>query len=158
MANGLPQRTPPPHPGPRDAVVAGHAGWVAASTMYDRVGGEAFFETLTRRFYAGVAGDPVLVPLYPSDPDAFEQARVHLQAFLVQFWGGPGTYSEQRGHPRLRMRHAPFVVGEKERDAWLRHMVAAVRAAGLKGLDEAQMLTYFESAATHMINVEPPTS
>jgi hemoglobin len=124
--------------------------------MYDRVGGEAFFETLTRRFYEGVATDPALAPLYPSDPVAFEEARAHLQAFLVQFWGGPGTYSEVRGHPRLRMRHGPFVIGRAERDAWVRHMAAAVRAAGLGGLDEAQMLTYFDSAATHMINDGPP--
>ena len=122
--------------------------------MYERVGGDAFFETLTRRFYAGVATDADLTPLYPGDPEEFEAARRHLCAFLIQYWGGPATYSEQRGHPRLRMRHGPFAIGPTERDAWLRHMTAAVREAALKGLDEAQMLTYFESAAHHMVNVE----
>ncbi len=124
--------------------------------MYERVGGAAFFDTLTRRFYANVATDADLAPLYPADPEAFEAARAHLSAFLVQFWGGPATYSEQRGHPQLRMRHAPFAIGPAQRDAWVRHMSDAVRAAGLRGLDEAQMLTYFESAATHMINTQPP--
>jgi hemoglobin len=121
--------------------------------MFDRVGGTAFFESLTRRFYEGVAGDPVLTPLYPSDPEAFEAARVHLCGFLVQYWGGPATYSEQRGHPRLRMRHAPFVIGDAERDAWLTHMIDAVHAGGLSALDEAQMLTYFRASAAHMVNV-----
>jgi hemoglobin len=122
--------------------------------MYERVGGDAFFEQLTQRFYDGVATDPDLAPLYPDDPDAFEAARRHLRSFLIQFWGGPGTYSEQRGHPRLRMRHASFVIGPAQRDAWVRHMTEAVQAAGLSGLDESQMLTYFQSAATHMINDE----
>jgi hemoglobin len=124
--------------------------------MYERVGGDAFFDTLTRRFYDGVATDPVLAPLYPDDPDAMEAARGHLRAFLIQYWGGPGTYSEQRGHPRLRMRHAPFVIGEAERDAWLRHMTDAVLAADLSGLDQVQMLTYFQASATHMVNAGPP--
>jgi hemoglobin len=120
--------------------------------MYERVGGDAFFETLTRRFYDAVRTDPVLTPLYPDDPDDFEQARGHLTGFLIQFWGGPQTYSNERGHPRLRMRHAPFVVGQAERDAWMRHMTDAVRAGGLGPMDQTQMLSYFESAATAMIN------
>ena len=120
--------------------------------MFDRVGGMPFFEALTRRFYESVAADPVLTALYPSEPGAFEQARVHLCLFLAQYWGGPGTYSEARGHPRLRMRHAPFVIGEAERDAWLAHMTEAVREAGLPPLDEAQMLTYFQASAAHMVN------
>jgi hemoglobin len=120
--------------------------------MYDRVGGDAFFDQLTRRFYDAVATDAVLAPLYPSDPEQMEQARVHLRGFLIQYWGGPATYSEQRGHPRLRMRHAPFVIGDAERDAWLTHMTDAVRAAGLPALDEAQMLTYFRASAAHMVN------
>lgn len=124
--------------------------------MYERVGGDAFFETLTRRFYAAVATDPVLMASYPSDPEAFEEARRHLCGFLIQFWGGPQTYSEERGHPRLRLRHQPFVIGKAERDAWVRHMADAVRAAGLSSLDEAQMLAYFESAATALINAELP--
>ncbi|MCU4185673.1 globin [Acidiferrimicrobium sp. IK] len=120
--------------------------------MYDRVGGTPFFDELTKRFYEGVAADPVLAPLYPSDPDEFEQARVNLLWFLVQYWGGPATYSEERGHPKLRLRHAPFVIGAAERDAWLAHMTEAVRAAGLSPLDEAQMLTYFQASAAHMVN------
>lgn len=120
--------------------------------MYDRVGGAPFFEALTQRFYEAVQTDEVLRPLYPEDPHAFDRARDHLCGFLIQYWGGPSTYSDERGHPRLRMRHAPFVIGPPERDAWLRHMTDAVKAAGLKPLDEAQMLTYFEASATHMVN------
>ncbi|MBO0694296.1 MAG: globin, partial [Acidimicrobiaceae bacterium] len=76
----------------------------------------------------------------------------NLRDFLIQYWGGPTTYSDQRGHPRLRMRHAPFAIGAPERDAWLRLMRASVKEGGLSGLDEAQMLTYFEAAANHMVN------
>jgi hemoglobin len=120
--------------------------------MYERVGGDGFFETLTRRFYDAVAVDPVLRPLYPDDPEGFEAARRHLRDFLVQYWGGPPTYRAARGEPRLRQRHLPFVIGEAERDAWLLHMTDAVRAAGLRPLDEAQMLGYFQTAAAHMVN------
>lgn len=120
--------------------------------MYDRVGGTPFFEQLSRRFYDAVATDAVLAPLYPSEPEGFEAARAHLCGFLVQYWGGPTTYSDERGHPRLRMRHAPFAIGDAERDAWLAHMTDAVRAAGLSPLDEAQMLTYFRASAAHMVN------
>ena len=117
--------------------------------MYERVGGEEFFVTLVERFYLGVAGDPVLRPLYPDD---LSEARAHLAAFLVQYWGGPATYSEARGHPRLRMRHAPFVIGPLERDAWLRHMDAALRAAALPEQDEAEFRSYFEMAARSLMN------
>lgn len=118
--------------------------------MYERVGGESFFVDLVDRFYTGVAGDPVLRPLYPDD---LEEARAHLAAFLVQYWGGPATYSETRGHPRLRMRHARFVIGELERDAWLRHMNEAVRAAELPAADERELLDYFDMAARTLVNV-----
>jgi hemoglobin len=121
--------------------------------MFDRVGGAAFFDALTARFYKGVAAEPVLAALYPTDDAvAFEASRCWLRDFLIQYWGGPSTYSELRGHPRLRMRHAPFAIGSAERDAWMVQMTAAVKAAGLSGLDEAQMLTYFEAAANHMVN------
>lgn len=120
--------------------------------LYDRVGGRPFFEALTRRFYEGVATDPVLRPLYPEDPEGFEAARLHLELFLVQYWGGPSDYDEMRGHPMLRMRHAPFAIGPAERDAWLAHMTEAVRAAGLSPLDEIQMLSYFTTSSTHLIN------
>ena len=118
-------------------------------SMYDRVGGEEFFVALVDRFYVGVAADPLLRPLYPEDLTA---ARAHLALFLVQYWGGPATYSDQRGHPRLRMRHAPFVIGEAERAAWLRHMTDAVVAAELPGEVEAELLGYFEMAARSLMN------
>ncbi len=121
-------------------------------TLYARVGGRPFFETLTRRFYEAVAGDPVLRPLYPDDEVGMEAARLHLELFLVQYWGGPSEYNQTRGHPRLRMRHAPFTIGPAERDAWVRHMTDAVKAAGLSPLDEVQMLSYFTTSATHLIN------
>ncbi|WP_346742390.1 globin [Rhabdothermincola salaria] len=122
--------------------------------LFERVDGEAFFVRLVDRFYAGVVADPVLAPLYP--PDDIEGAKARLAGFLVQFWGGPTTYSDQRGHPRLRMRHAPFVIGEAEREAWFRHMATAVGAAAdageLSADDEARMLSYFHRAAEHMVN------
>ncbi|HMC39752.1 MAG TPA: globin [Acidimicrobiales bacterium] len=121
-------------------------------TLYDRVGGRPFFEALTERFYESVSADPVLARLYPSDPEAFEAARRHLELFLVQYWGGPAQYQEQRGHPRLRQRHAPFVIGPAERDAWVAHMSDAVRAAHLAPLDEMQMLGYLTTAADHLVN------
>lgn len=117
--------------------------------MYERAGGDAFFAALVDHFYEGVAGDPVLRPLYPEDLAA---PKDHLRLFLIQYWGGPRTYSDERGHPRLRMRHAPFAIGLAERDAWLAHMDAAVRAGGLSADDEAEMLDYFRSAATQLIN------
>ncbi|HVV36095.1 MAG TPA: globin [Acidimicrobiales bacterium] len=119
------------------------------ATMFERVGGKPFFDALTKHFYAAVAEDPTLRPLYPDD---LTEAREHLRDFLVQYWGGPGDYSATRGHPRLRMRHAPFVIGLPERDAWFRHMAAAVAAAHLPAEDEQEMLSYFAAAATHLVN------
>lgn len=126
----------------------------APPSFYERVGGDAFFDTLTQRFYAAVADDPVLRPLYPEDEAGFEAARTHLRDFLIQLWGGPSTYSAQRGHPRLRQRHLPFAIGQTERDAWVDQMSAAVREAKLKPLEEQQLLSYFAAAATHLINQE----
>jgi hemoglobin len=117
--------------------------------MYERVGGQPFFTELIDRFYVGVGGDPVLRPLYPHD---LTEPKEHLALFLAQYWGGPPTYGERRGHPRLRMRHAPFVIGELERDAWLRHMTEALRAGHLEPADEAEMLAYFEMAANQLMN------
>jgi hemoglobin len=117
--------------------------------LYERVGGDAWFVALVDRFYAAVDDDPVLRPLYPDDLTA---AREHLADFLIQYWGGPASYSERRGHPRLRMRHARFVIGSPERDAWFRHMADAVRAGGLEPGIEAEVLAYFEMAATHLVN------
>ncbi len=117
--------------------------------MYDRVGGEPFFVELVDRFYEGVAGDPTLRPLYPAD---LTDAKAHLAAFLVQYWGGPAAYSAARGHPRLRMRHAPFLIGLPERDAWLRHMSDAVRLSSATADDQSELLAYFEMAARSLIN------
>ena len=122
------------------------------TTLYEAVGGLPFFEALVDRFYDGVEGDEVLRPLYPDD---LEPSRRHLALFLSQYWGGPPEYSDLRGHPRLRMRHAPFVVGENERDRWLVHMRAAVASLEppedvAKALEE-----YFEYAADAMRNASP---
>ena len=116
---------------------------------YQRWGGDQFFTALIDRFYAGVAADPVLRPMYPDD---LTESKAHLAMFLIQYWGGPRDYSDQRGHPRLRMRHAPFVIGTTEADAWLRHMTDAVRAADMPPEDEAELLDYLGMAAQSMIN------
>jgi len=118
-------------------------------TLYELVGGDSWFVDLVDRFYAGVEADAVLRPLYPRD---LTNAKAHLVGFLIQYWGGPTTYSDERGHPRLRMRHIPFAIGTAERDAWLEHMTAAVRAGELEPEVEAQVLEYFEMAATHLVN------
>lgn len=118
-------------------------------TVYEAVGGEAWFVALVDRFYDEVAADPLLRPMYPDD---LTDARRHLAGFLAQYWGGPPDYSAERGHPRLRMRHVPFVIGQPERDAWLRHMVEALRAMAPPPEVEALMLAYFDQAATAMIN------
>ena len=94
------------------------------ASLYERAGGSSFFEDLVARFYAGVDGDPVLRPVYPEVDLAGAQRRLTL--FLIQYWGGPTTYDQERGHPRLRMRHAPFAIGPIERDRWLHHMRAAI--------------------------------
>jgi hemoglobin len=121
----------------------------SARTVFDRVGGQPWFDALVDRFYDGVAGDVVLRPLYPDD---LTESKQHLALFLAQYWGGPTTYSDQRGHPRLRMRHAPFAIRKTERDAWYAHMAAAVRSGGLPEDIEEAMLAYFDNAATHLIN------
>ncbi len=122
----------------------------AAPTFYDAVGGEETFRRLVHHFYAGVAEDPLLRPLYP-EPD-LAGAEERLRMFLVQYWGGPRTYQEQRGHPRLRMRHAPFAIGIAERDAWLRHMRAAVDSLDLPESAAVMLWDYLEMAAHSMVN------
>lgn len=96
------------------------------ANLYQRAGGAPFFEALVARFYAGVGADPVLRAVYP-EPD-LAPAQRRLTLFLIQYWGGPATYDQERGHPRLRMRHAPFAIGPIERDRWLFHMRAAIAA------------------------------
>lgn len=119
-----------------------------ADPLHGRVGPD-WFRDLVERFYEGVVDDPVLRPMYPED---LTESKRHLALFLEQYWGGPTTYSDERGHPRLRMRHAPFTVDGAARDAWLAHMTAAVRAGGLDSDDEAMVLDYFQMAATHLVN------
>ena len=124
-------------------------------SLYSRVGGMPFFERLVDAFYEGVAGDPVLAHLYPEYPD-FSGARHRLTLFLAQYWGGPQTYTEERGHPRLRMRHLPFTVGTRERDHWLAHMASAVaRVCDDPAIDPevaGELMDYFVPAAEHMRN------
>jgi len=118
--------------------------------LYEAMGGRHAFEQLVARFYQGVAQDPVLRPLYPQED--LGPATVRLTLFLEQYWGGPRTYSEQRGHPRLRMRHAPFAVTPLARDHWLGHMRTAVTELGLPGPLEAVLWDYLVSAAHSMVN------
>jgi hemoglobin len=120
-------------------------------TIFDLAGGEPAFARIVERFYDAVHHDPVLRPLYP--PDLTESKRT-LRLFLMQYFGGPTDYSNERGHPRLRMRHLPFSIGQAERDAWMTHMDAAVRAEQLPEAIEAVLLEYFHRAATFMMNKE----
>ena len=122
----------------------------ATVTVYDRVGGMPFFERLVDRFYDGVAADPVLRPVYPEQDLA--GARHRLTLFLAQYWGGPRTYDEERGHPRLRMRHFPFTIGAAERDRWLVHMRAAIDAEALPPDVAVAFERYFGNAAEAMRN------
>jgi hemoglobin len=125
------------------------------SSLYERVGGQAFFDALVEHFYAGVATDPLLRPLYPDD---LEPPKRRLALFLAQYWGGPQTYSAERGHPRLRMRHMRFRIGPLQREAWLGHMRAALEAnSSAQAIsptadDRAALMAYFETAATSLLN------
>ena len=121
-------------------------------TLYRRAGGTPFFEALVGRFYAAVATDPILRPLYPG-PDLAEAQR-RLTLFLIQYWGGPTTYDEERGHPRLRMRHSPFAIGPAERDRWLVHMRAALEELMPPDEVTAELDRYFAMAADAMRNRE----
>jgi hemoglobin len=119
-------------------------------TFFEAVGGEKTFRRLVHRFYEGVAADPILRPLYPEED--LEPAEERLRLFLIQYWGGPRTYGERRGHPRLRMRHAPFAIGEAEREAWLTHMREAVDELELPEQLEKMLWDYLVMAANSMIN------
>jgi hemoglobin len=118
--------------------------------FYLAVGGEDTFRRVVSRFYAEVAKDEVLRPIYPEDDLGPAQERLTL--FLMQYWGGPHTYSDERGHPRLRMRHLPFTIGPIERDAWLRCMRIAVDEAGVAEPHRTQLWRYLESAAHSLMN------
>jgi hemoglobin len=124
---------------------------MSEGTLYDAVGGMAFFEALVDGFYAGVEQDPVLLALYPQ-PDDLAPARHRLTLFLAQYWGGPTAYSDERGHPRLRMRHFPFAIGPDERDRWLTHMREAVASLDPPEPVAARLLEYFDFAAESMRN------
>lgn len=119
-------------------------------SLFDRVGGEETFEQLVSHFYALVAVDPILRPLYPDDD--FHAAAERLMLFLMQYWGGPHTYSEMRGHPRLRMRHAQFPIDSKARDAWLRCMKSAVDELKIDASDRNELWDYLEMAAQSLVN------
>ncbi|MDQ1247388.1 MAG: hemoglobin [Actinomycetota bacterium] len=122
----------------------------AQPSPYQQFGGHEFFQALVADFYAGVAADPGLRPMYPEDD--LGPAADRLRMFLEQYWGGPTTYSDQRGHPRLRMRHAPYRVDADARDRWLGHMRAALDARGLAPDLDATMWKYLHSAAYAMVN------
>jgi hemoglobin len=119
-------------------------------TFYQAVGGEETFRRLVAHFYQGVAADPVLRRLYPDEDLASAEERLRL--FLIQYWGGPPTYSERRGHPALRMRHARFAIGPAERDAWLRHMHEAIDALDLPEQLAAPLREYVTMAARALTN------
>lgn len=129
----------------------------ASPTVYDTVGGEEFFVKLVNRFYDGVALDADFLRFYP-EPNDLSGARWRLTKFLVQYWGGPTTYNDERGHPRLRMRHNPYVIDGAARDRWMHHMLAAVGDAECDDSIKQQLTDYFERAADHMINAQPPAS
>ena len=125
-------------------------GSALGASFYETVGGRPTFEKLVHEFYRGVAEDPVLRPMYPEED--LGPAEERLLLFLEQYWGGPGTYSEQRGHPRLRMRHAGFKVNPDARDRWLLHMRGAVDALDLPPLAEETLWDYLQRAAFAMVN------
>ena len=121
-----------------------------ATSLYDRAGGTPFFEALVGRFYAGVANDPLLRPIYP-EADLGPAAR-RLTLFLIQYWGGPTTYDDERGHPRLRMRHAPFAIGPAARDHWLALMRGAIAEVAPPEDVADELERYFTMAAEAMRN------
>ncbi len=123
-------------------------------SFYDAVGGEKTFTQLVHRFYAEVADDPELRPLYPSKD--LTLAEEHLRLFLMQYWGGPRTYDQLRGHPRLRMRHVRFAISETERDAWLCHMRTALDEIALDPEHDEQLWQYLVMAAQSLVNTEVP--
>jgi hemoglobin len=125
---------------------------VTAPTFYEQIGGEPTFRKLVDAFYAGVAEDPILRPLYPEED--LGPANERFRLFLMQYWGGPTTYSDTRGHPRLRMRHAPFRISSVERDAWLARMRVAVDSIGLDPESEETLWSYLQHAAQFMVNAE----
>ena len=121
-------------------------------TVFEIVGGARFFVDLVDRFYDGVVDDPVLRPLYPAD---LTDSRRFLAGFLIQYWGGPTTYSQERGHPRLRMRHMPFSIGEEERDAWVRLMIDSLESDRPDEPVYDALADYFVRTADFLRNTDP---
>src|SRR5262245_48390657 len=120
-----------------------------APSIYQRLGGQEPFRRIASEFYSRVADDVTLRPLYP---EHLEAAEDHLALFLIQFFGGPQNYSMQRGHPMLRARHLPFAIGRRERDAWVKNMLAALEAAEIEEPALTEMQEYFRRAATFLMN------
>ena len=125
-------------------------GAAMSDTLWQQVGGTPTFELIVGHFYAGVRNDPLLSPMYPQDD--WEGSEWRLRTFLEQYWGGPTTYSEQRGHPRLRMRHVPYAVTPKAKEHWLMHMHAALDKAELPPMHDAAFREYIERAALSLVN------
>ena len=124
-------------------------------SFYEAIGGQSFFESLVSKFYEGIESDPVLRPMYPEGD--LSEAKRHLTMFLEQYWGGPRTYQEQRGHPRLRMRHAPFKIDDDARDRWIVHMKASLDSHEVPAELRDELWSYLESAAYSLVNtVNPP--
>ena len=123
---------------------------VDARTVFQAAGGAETFDRIVARFYEGVVQDPLLRPMYPEED--MDGSRRRLSLFLQQYFGGPSAYSYERGHPRLRMRHFPFAIGQAERDAWMRHMRAAVEATDLPDPVREALLDYFDRASTFLMN------
>lgn len=142
--------TEQPLPSPRLTLRSGESGNAVTDTVWAQVGGTETFDRLVRAFYRGVREDPVLAPMYP-DAD-WEGAIWRLRTFFEQYWGGPTTYSEERGHPRLRMRHGAFHVNPEARDRWLLHMNAALDEVALPPIHDAAFRDYVDRAAQAMVN------
>lgn len=143
-------RTGAAHPKPNLTLRSGEQGAALSDTLWEQVGGTPTFEVIVHHFYEGVRNDPLLAPMYPQDD--WEGAEWRLRAFLEQYWGGPTTYSEQRGHPRLRMRHMPFSVTPEAKEHWLMHMHAALDKAALPPMHDAAFRDYIERAALALVN------
>jgi hemoglobin len=120
-------------------------------SLYQEVGGSDFFIELVNKFYEGVINDEVIISLYP-DRNDLVGAKERLSLFLIQYWGGPTTYSDERGHPRLRQRHFPFAIGERERDHWLMHMQSAIDAMPTSDSVRIRLSEYMSNAAQHLVN------
>ena len=120
-------------------------------SLYQEVGGSDFFVELVNKFYEGVVSDEIIISLYP-DRNDLEGAKERLSLFLMQYWGGPTTYSDERGHPRLRQRHFPFAIGERERDHWLMHMQGAIDAMPTSESVRTRLSEYMSNAAQHLVN------